>query len=226
MKIIKDIRLYKSAVPNVDGNAGPSAFGNRPLNLTATRVVMKLREFHFSLGTFDHLYLNFTNCLPEGVILPAQRTVDSYHPFFRYYDIGINQALFEKLDSEDTLPQIYTLLKQTLIMYFAPDEDSKKAVEAAVEEAVTKGSELTMRFKEKTAAKTKAVIYLKLLDNAYFLPILCVYDLSGKILLQENLPQTIDFCPLGEIQLSSKKVTVKPRKNVFAQSLKPITFLF
>lgn len=85
---------------------------------------------------------------------------------------------------------------------------------------------MLMRFKEKNAAKTKAIIYIQLLDSASYQPILSVCDLEGNELLRELLPQTIDFSSLGEIQLSSKKVTVKPRNNAFAQNLSPISFTF
>jgi hypothetical protein len=48
--------------------------------------------------------------------------------------------------------------------------------------------------------------------------------LDGHELLRKDLPETIDLNIIGEIQLSSKKVTIKPRKNTFTVDLKPITF--
>ena len=61
MKPISDIRLYRSNIPNIDGNSHPSEFAPKQLNIIVTRIVMKLRENGFSLGDFDHLYINFTN---------------------------------------------------------------------------------------------------------------------------------------------------------------------
>lgn len=226
MKAISDIRLYKSLVENIPGNSMPSDFGDRSLNLIERRIAMKLREQAFSLGEFDHLYLNFTTCLPDNTILPSKREADRYHSWYRYYDIGVSQELFEHLGSSDTVAVIIALLKQTLLQYFAPDEPARNIIEAAVEEAVTKGPEMLIRFKEKKAAKTAAVIYLQLLDNAQYQPILSVCDLQGNELLREALALTIDFSSLGEIQLGSRKVTVKPRKNVFAKDLQPATFTF
>ncbi|WP_310603979.1 hypothetical protein [Anaerosporobacter sp.] len=226
MKIISDIRLYKSDIDNINGNSLPSGFSDRSLNLTVRRIAMKLREYSFSLGEFDHLYLNFTNCLPDGTIEPAKRTVDRYSPWYRYYDIGVSQDVFVHLGSENTVPKMLELIKQTLIQYFVLDENDKKVIDTAINAVVTNGSKTLMRFKEKKAAKTTAVIYLQLLDTAGYLPIISVCDLQGKELLRENLPETFDLSSIGEIQLSSKKITVKPRKNAFAQNLEPISFSF
>ena len=40
------------------------------------------------------------------------------------------------------------------------------------------------------------------------------------------MPASHELLQIGEIALSSKKVTVKPRKSVFAKDLAPITFEF
>ena len=83
---------------------------------------------------------------------------------------------------------------------------------------------MLMHFKEKKSAKGIATIYLRLLDTRKYLPLLSVTDLEGNEIFNANLPETIDLNIIGEIQLSSKKVTVKPRKNVFAKGLEPISF--
>lgn len=224
MKIISDIRLYKSDVENIDGNSSPSGFGDKKLNAVIRRVIMKLREQNFSLGDFHHLYLNFTPCLPDGVIQPAKRSIDRYYPWYRYYDIGISTELFNNLEAERCQETILLLMQQTLMQFFAPDDCRKKIVKEAIEEAVTKGEEMLMRFKEKKSAKNRAVVYLRYLDNASYLPLLCVYDLRENEILRKTLPQTADLSPIGEIQLSSKKVTIKPRKNSFSAGLQPVSF--
>lgn len=69
MKVLRDIRLFTSQVPNKDGEPLPTAIGNKSLNVQVHRIVMKLRENGFSCGDFDHLYLNFTT-YPVGAELP------------------------------------------------------------------------------------------------------------------------------------------------------------
>ena len=83
---------------------------------------------------------------------------------------------------------------------------------------------MLMCFKKKKIAKGTANVYLRLLDNGNYLPILCVTDSSENEVFRIDLPETIDLNIIGEIQLSSKKVTIKPRRNVFAKELQPISF--
>ncbi len=78
IKVIKDIRLYKSQESNIDGNSLPSVFTDQKLNIIVARIVMKLREAEFSLGEFDHLYLNFTTCSIDGGSSLSKRSVDTY----------------------------------------------------------------------------------------------------------------------------------------------------
>ena len=61
-KIISGIRLYKSESQNEYGGYITDSFGDKRLNAVVKRVVIKLRENEFSLGEFDHLYINFTTC--------------------------------------------------------------------------------------------------------------------------------------------------------------------
>lgn len=82
-----------------------------------------------------------------------------------------------------------------------------------------------MKFKEKRASKNKAIIYLRYLDNTRYLPLLRVWDLEDNLLLEKDLPETSSFDAYGEIQLSVRKVTIKPRKNSFSKNLKPIDLM-
>mgnify|MGYP004549824543 CR=1 FL=1 len=179
---------------------------------------MKLREQNFSLGEFDHLYLNFTTCRPEGTIDLIDK-VDSYHPWYRYCDIGVSQGEYEELGTDDCTDYVYTKMETVLVGLFGSEEVVRKSIAEA-----KKGAEMLMRFKEKKAAKGIATIYLRLLENGKYLPLLCVTNLNGDEVFHADLPETIDLNIIGEIQLSSKKVTVKPRKNALSKGLEPISF--
>ena len=213
MKIISDIRLYKSS--DVDKYVGLT---NKSLNIAVRRVVMKLREQKFSLGEFDHLYVNFTVCIPEDKIELVDK-IDSCHPWYRYCNIGVNKHDYEKLNTD----YVFEKLKLILMSIFSLNENTEKTINTAFIEA-QKGEEMLMCFKEKKTEKAKATIYLRLLDSGKYLPLLCVVDSDNNEILSEDLPETIDLNSLGEIQLSGKKVTVKPRKNALASALKPISF--
>lgn len=213
MKVISDIRMYKSSE-----NENHIGFASKPLNLAVRRVTMKLREQNFSLGEFDHLYLNFTTCRPEGTIDLIDK-VDRYHPWYRYCDIGVSQDEYDRLGTGDCTGYVYAKMETVLVSLFNSEEVVKKSIAEA-----KMGSEMLMHFKEKRSAKGIATIYLRLLDNGKYLPLLCVTNLDGNDIFRANLPETIDLNIIGEIQLNSKKVTVKPRKNAFAKGLEPISF--
>lgn len=221
MKIIKDIRIYKSDMENIDGNSYPQCLGEKCLAVTIHRIVMKLRESHFSLGEFDHLYLNFTTCLPNGRIEPSKRGVDIYHPWYRYYDIGVEDNTYENIDQNVSV--VLNGLKETLIHYFSKS-NTTHSINTCIEAALQEGENMKVFFKEKKTAKNTARIHLRYLDNGMYLPLLSVYDLDEKEVFSKDLPQMIDLIALGEIQLSSKKVTIKPRKNSLTEKMRPITF--
>ena len=83
---------------------------------------------------------------------------------------------------------------------------------------------MLMKFKEKTNSKRKAVIFLRFLDTCRFSPLLRVYDTEENLLIEKDLPQTVALDYLGEIQVSTKRVTIKPRKNAYTAQNKPLVF--
>ena len=221
MKIISDIRLFTSS--ETENHVG---FGSKSLNIAVRRAVMKLREHRFSLGEFDHLYLNFTVCRPAGTIKLIDQT-DRYHPWYRYCDIGLSQGEYDRLEMDDGADYVLRKIEDALLNLFCPEESAVKIVKESISEA-KKGSEMLMRFKEKKFSKGIAAIYLRLLDNGNYFPLLCVYDLRGSEIFRADLPETMDLGIVGEIRASGKKVTINPRKNVITRllELEPISFEF
>ncbi len=226
MKIIKDIRIYKSDVENIDGNSLPISFENKALNVKIRRIVMKLRENNFTLGEFDHLYINFTTCIVDGEIALSKRSVDRYYPWYRYYDVNISDDMFSKLGNPEIEDEVVKQIRTVLIQNFATDNFDEKNICSCFTQALEQGENMLMKFKEKVSAKRKVIIYLRFLDNGRYLPLLRIFDMEDRILFETDLPETLDFDYLGEIQVSNKKVVVKPRKNVYAktQTLQPLSF--
>ena len=111
MKIIGDIRIYKSRIENIEGNSLPSYFEtSKILNAKIQRIVMALRENYFSFGDFDHLYINFTTCHVDNDISLAKRKIDRYHPWYRYYDVHISEDLYKKTDESFIIPTIQKIV--------------------------------------------------------------------------------------------------------------------
>ncbi len=222
MSVIKDIRLYRSNVKNVDGTARPADFHNKELNCVIHRIVMKLRENEYSLGDFDHLYINFTTSKEEGIIAPATGNTDKEFSWFRYYDVGISNSFYENLVSPNCIETVVGLVKEVLLKFFSPSKSVSDLVHNCISEAESKGEEMLMLFKVKSSKNIRAEIYLRFLNSLRYYPLIRVYDSGNKLLLEKNLPTTLTLDPFGEIVLSSKKVTIKPRKNAWSQNLEPI----
>lgn len=219
-KIISDIRLYKS---DAHSETGTISFAGKELNAIVKRIVLKLRENQFSFGEFDHLYVNFTTReMPREISLSED--VDRYHPWYRYCDVHIEKTRFDILGAPETYEDIIRSIRTILVTCFASDDLDEIQITACVRQAVDEGEHMLMRFKEKRSAKRKAVIFLRYLDTCRFYPLLRVYDAQEQLLFEKDLPETVMLDYLGEIQISTKKVTIKPRKNAFTDGQKSLVF--
>ena len=222
MAVIRDIRIYRCNVDNVTG-VWPEGFYNPELYAVARRICLKLRENEFSMGDFHHLYINLTTFLDEGDVRLANKEPDRYHPWYRYYDIGISQALYDSLETPDCIPVVSGLLEKVLTTQFSTPEFEGDKISECVFEAVTQGEDMLMKFKEKVSSQRRAVLYLRYLDTCMNFPLLRVYDNDGNIVLEKDLPESLTLDNLGQISVSSKKVTIKPRKNSWTEG-EPIVF--
>ena len=115
------------------------------------------------------------------------------------------------------------MIESALIRISPKDE---ALVHRAVAEALEQGEQMLMLRKQKITSTRRAAIYLRCLDDESYLPLLRVYDMEDNLLFEADLPKTYDLLILGEIQVSTKRVTVKPRKNVVTemQGMKPMSF--
>ena len=222
-KIVSDIRLFKSKSQNEYGGYIIDTFADKHLNAVVKRVVMKLRENGFSLGEFDHLYINFTTCdMAEKMQLSDK--VDRYHPWYRYCHIHVEEDLYNKLGSPETWSEIIRCVQNALTTYFVSEDFCESLIRSCVQQAVEQGETMLMKFKEKVSSKRKAVIFLRFMDTCRYAPLLCVYDAEENLLFKIDLPQTVVLDYLGEIQVSTKRVTIKPRKNAFTEQMTPMVF--
>ena len=222
-RIIADIRLFRSEGRTESGNFDMVSFGDKKVNAIVKRIVMKLRENGFSMGEFDHLYINFTRCEPSAP-MELSSEVDRYHPWFRHCHVRVAREVYESLGTVDGHEHIIPIIGEVLTAFFARDDFDADRIRNCIQEAVDGGEEMLVLFKEKATAKRRAVIYLRFLDSCRYAPLLRVYDGEGSLLLERDLPQMVTLDALGELQVGLKKVTVKPRKNALTAGKKPIIF--
>ena len=222
-RIIADIRLFRSEGRTESGHFAMVSLGDKRLNAVVKRIVMKLRENGFSMGEFDHLYINFTRCELSAPMELSQE-VDRYHPWFRHCHVRVAREVYESLGTPDSHGHIISIIGEVLTSFFARADFDEARIRDCIREAVTGGEGMLMFFKEKATAKRRAVIYLRFLDSCRYAPLLLVYDGEGSLLLERDLPQMVTLDALGELQVGLKKVTVKPRKNALTARKKPIIF--
>lgn len=222
MKIISDIRIYTSDTINVDGNPLPNDINDKKSNLAVKRIAMKLREGHFSLGDYDHLYINFTTCLVENGISLSHRSVDRYRPWFRYFDYHIEKGFLEEMIADESHKKLISSVLKVLLCFSCNDENDKQKIIDAGNSAV-EGEKMRVIFKEKNNVNYSAIIFLRLFDDGKYHPTLQVKSCES-VILEKELEPTVDLGTLGDIQLNNKKVTVKPRKSVLYSSLEPVSF--
>lgn len=222
-RIIADIRLFRSEGRNSSGHFDMVSFGDKKLNAVVKRIVMKLREHGFSMGDFDHLYINFTRC-ELSAPMELSREVDRYHPWFRHCHVRVPLEVYESPGTPDSHGHIIPIIGDVLMAFFARADFDEARIRECIQEAVNGGEGMLMPFKEKATAKRRAVLYLRFLDSCRYAPLLRVYDGAGSLLLERDLPQMVTLDALGELQVGLKKVTVKPRKNALTAGKKPIIF--
>lgn len=150
--------------------------------------------------------------------------MDRYHPWYRYCDVHIEKNLYDTLGAPETYKDIIHSICAILITYFATEDFNKSQILSCVHQAVEEGENMLMKFKEKVTSTRNAVIYLRYLDTCRYYPLLRVYDTEENLLFEQHLPETLTLDYLGEIQISAKKVTIKPRKNAFTTGQKALVF--
>lgn len=222
-RIIADIRLFRSEGRTESGHFDMVSLGDKRLIASVKRIVMKLRSHGFSMGEFDHLYINFTLCELSAPMELSQE-VDRYHPWFRHCHVRVAREVYESLGTVDSHECIIPIIGEVLTAFFARADFDEARIRDCIQEAVTGGEEMLMPFREKATAKRRAVLYLRFLDSCKYAPLLRVYDGEGSLLLERDLPQMVTLDALGELQVGLKKVTVKPRKNALTAGKKPLVF--
>jgi hypothetical protein len=224
MRIIKDIRVFRSNTENTDGNPLPNGVENKELNCVIRRIVMRLREERFSLGEFDHLYINFTSCPVRNGVEPSKRSVDRHHPWFRFWDAEVSKELLDSLYEKRCIQPVVEIIEQILTRFFCSPRFDAEAIRTCFSDATEQGENMLMKYKEKTSGEITATLYLRFLDCGLYEPLLRVHDADNHLLLEKKLKRTHVFDAYGEIRISKKQVVIMPRRNSFTKELNPMVF--
>ena len=231
MNLIKDIRRFESDVPNTDGNSMPHDIGKlyhydhmQCLDVIQ-RLLFLLRHREFGFEGFDHLYLNFTPCLPHGTVQDAKRHTIREFSWHHYVDIGCDAGLFNSLTLSEQTAFILDAARKASILK-AP-EALRQTFTDAFDEVIRHGENLLLPYKKKENPDCTVEIFVRINEEPDFLPLIRVTGKDGTVKAEQVLRsygRDEFISQIGTITIGKTYVKITPRKNWYADffDLKPV----
>lgn len=232
MAYLEDIRFFRErGADHLDIRRDCEHCAAKESLAPTERLLWALREKPFQLdpdGKYHHLYLNFTTRLQEGqsqwiAELPVYSGESNW---YRYIDIGVSEEENRALQYGAGSGEWY--LRQAvgaLTAHFCREEADKAALAGLQEEILQKGEDFEVPYKTKESATLRACLWVGIADDLRICPRLRVTNQAGEAVLDRKMPRlpSFDFADqYGTILLSKKRVTIRPRRNVFAQRMQEI----
>lgn len=231
MKLIKDIRLFELNVPNADGNAYPTYIGTiyeydqMDCLDVIQRLLFLLRWRGFGFEAFDHLYLNFTPCLPHGTVQDVHRYNIREFSWYEYADAGCDAALFNTWNLEDKTAFVMEAAKNAALIK-AP-ENQRQLFADTFDEVIQKGEDLLLPYRCKENRDYTVEIFIRINRNLDFFPLIRVTDKNGVLKAEQALRcygRDEFISQIGTTTIGKSSVRILPRKNWYADfyDLNPI----
>lgn len=231
MKLIKDIRLFESDVPNIDGNPMPYDIGKlyhydhmQCLDVMQ-RLLFLLRHREFGFEGFDHLYLNFTPCIPHGTVQDAGRHTIREFCWHHYVDIGCDCDLFNSWSLAEQTAFILDSARNAAII--KSPEELRQILSDTFDEVLQKGEHLLLPYKKKESPDFTVEIFVRINAEPDFLPLIRVTGKDGTVKAELKLRsygRDEFISQIGTITIGKTYVKIAPRKNWYADfyDLKPV----
>ena len=231
MKLIKDIRLFELDVPNIDYNPTPYYIGkiyhyhHTDCLDVIQRLLFLLRHRGFEYDGFDHLYLNFTPCVPHGEIRDVNRHNIREFSWFQYVDVGCDIEQFNSWALPEQTAFILEAAKKASIS--KASEEMRQIFVDAFDEVTEKGSTLLLPYKRKENENYIVEILVRINDELDFLPLIRVTDKEGTVRAEQELRsygRDEFITQISTITIGKSYVKIAPRKNYDTEyyGLKPI----
>lgn len=191
MNLIKDIRLFEKLEPDVIGTGLPTymrglyGFDDMDMQDIIQRLLFSLRHEGFTLGSFDHLYMNYTPSLPHGEVRLNQRGRDPYFPWYRFTDAGCDIDIFRVMSMEEQRRFLSETIRKAVCLH--ADEANIAIFDRCYERVMELGADLEIPYKEKTGEHLHLTISTTISDEVDFLPIVRIFDLDGRLLLEHRM---------------------------------------
>lgn len=220
MNLIKDIRLFESAMPNVDGNSTPYYCGKiiRYDHMECLDVIQRLlfllRHRGFGFADFDHLYVNFSPCLPHGEVQDVNRSNIREFAWLHYVDVGCNVDLFNSWELKEKTAFVLEGIKKAALLK-APEE-SRQLFADTFEEVLEQGEYLLLPYKQKENENFRVEVFTYINDEVDFLPLIRVTNREGNVMAEQRLRaygRDEFITQISTITIGKRSVRITPRKN-------------
>ena len=235
MKLIKDIRLFESDVPNIDGNATPYYMGklcqydHMECLEVIQRLLFLLRHRGFGFASFDHLYVNFTPCVPHGEVRNVNRYNIREFSWYAYVDVGCDIDLFNSWTKDEKNAFVLEGIKNAALLK-APEEQTQLFSDT-FDEVLRAGEHLLLPYKKKENDNCTIEIFVRINDEGDFFPLVRVTDKAGTVKAEQALRsygRDEFITQIGTITIGKSSVRITPRKNWDTDyyGLKPIKLVW
>ena len=229
-KTILDIRYYASDIENISGKSLPSSCSKyfafpKELHFWGSRIARRLENLGLSVGSFDHVYINYTSVLPEHTIQISERSPE---PWLRYVDYGVSYKLLNELSPLELENFIIESTFKSLSVLCADDDEKLNKLNSVKYEVEKFGTELEIEAKRKETKSYSVVVSYKVNPSGASSCGLIDYKniKNGQSFKRKfiELKSYSDIYPLiGSITIKDGKIILKPRKS-FKASLYTNTY--
>lgn len=232
MKLIRDIRLFELDVPNIDGNAAPSRYIGKIFEYdqidcldVIQRLLFLLRHRGFCFSDFDHLYVNFTPCVPHGEVRDVNRYNIREFSWYHYVDAGCDAERFNSRDMTGKTAFILEAVRKAVLL-MAPEEQRTLFADT-FDEVLRNGEKLLLPYKRKENSDFIVEVFVRINDEVDFLPLIRVTNRDGTVMAEQILRaygRDEFISQIGTITIGKHSVRIAPRKNWHAEfhDLKPV----
>lgn len=231
MKLIADIRLFELDVPNEDYGSWPHDMGkiydydHMACLEVIQRLLFLLRHRGFGFEKFDHLYVNFTPCVPHGEVRNVNRSYQYEAARIRHVDVGCDMDEFNSWEMDKQNAFVLEGIRKAVLLK-APEEMHElfvKTFDAVVEQ----GENLLIPYRQKENENYLVEIFTRINDDSDFLPLIRISDKAGNVVAEKQLRgfgRDEFISQFGTTTIGKRSVRIANRKNWYADfyGLKPI----
>jgi hypothetical protein len=182
-------------------------------NYIGLRFALKAKEYSFSIGDYDHLYINLTPLLKDDESRLSERILEKW---FRYIDYGYSVEKMNSLDDTKKLEELYRVTKESLIRHCCKTKCEKDLIRRLYKILLDNKADTDIDYRKVVRKNIVVYFIINLLDdgkiNLYF------RVLNGEKIFISCVNNIFELhYLLGDVRIKKDKMTIIPRKNKLSE---------